>query len=58
MSSSYLQVFWAETGLENLKIQLGKLVQVAPADQILLIGPPYKVLDKQVCDILPLSSLE
>lgn len=34
--------------LDILKTQLSKLVPVAPSDQILLIGPPYKVLDKQV----------
>ena len=34
--------------LENFKLQLTSVVPVPIQDQILLIGPPFKVLDRQV----------
>ena len=34
--------------IESVKYQLSLLTSIAPQDQIILLGPPFKILDSQV----------
>ncbi len=38
--------------IDKLKLQVKLFTQIPPQDQILLIGPPYKILDSQVTNVL------
>ena len=48
LTLSHLLLNPPNTSIDKLKFQVSLLIPIPPHDQIMLIGPPYKILDSLV----------